>query len=99
MGPLKNIHAVVDCIGGRIDLALARSDDRFRLTLQSPGGKTALVCLPVAMRLRPHLKVNGKSLWDGDKFRASVAGLTFSGADADYARFTVPPGVWNFEAE
>ena len=103
MGALRHIHAVVDCAGGKIDLTIARENDSFRLTLVSPAGKSAVVCLPVSAQSGSNkgqnITINGKVVWSGGRLRSKAAGVTFRGADSAYVRFTVAPGTWNFVEE
>ncbi len=98
IGHLTSLHTVVDTVQGTIELTLSRDTGHYRLTLQSPQGTTALVCLP-ASNAHASVKVNGKIVWKPGTKRAKTGGVTFKDADAEHVRFTVPAGIWKFEAE
>ena len=98
LGGLKTVAAGFDSVKGRIELKIARQDDRFQLTLDSPAGTKATVCVPLAEFGLKAVRVRGTTVWLNGKAAGSVPGLSPGPALDGHATFVVDPGEWNFEA-
>ena len=93
---LTSIKCVVPSVKGDVAVALEKTKSRYLLRLTSPAGTTAIVGIPKRpfVKLKT-IKVNGVTIWNGT-CQAKVAGITWNGEDADYIKFNVAPGQWEF---
>lgn len=98
LGGLKTVAAGFDSVKGRIELEIARQDDRFQLALDSPAGTKATVCIPLAEFGLKAVRVRGTTVWLNGKPAGSVPGLSPGPALDGHATFVVDPGEWSFEA-
>jgi hypothetical protein len=98
MGSLKQVKATVDSAMGRIEVDLNHDSASFTLSLVSPPGTSAQVCLP-AEHNSARVLVNGKRFWDRGRTIGGVTGVAFKGITDGRMRFTAGPGRWVFRAE
>jgi hypothetical protein len=93
---LKSIKVVVPTIKGNVNVDLKKSASEYALNLTSPNDTSAIVGIPKASFSKlDHIKVNNTTVWDGTN-HSDIAGVTWSGEDADYVKFKVAPGNWRF---
>lgn len=98
LGGIKTIDAGFDTVRGRIELAIIRNDDSFKLDITSPAGTEATVYIPLATYGFTAIRVGGQPLWLNGASNGVVPGVTPLGEAAGYVRFSVVPGAWTFEA-
>jgi alpha-L-rhamnosidase len=95
---LKSLKVVVPTLKGNVTVDLKKTESEYTLSLISPAGTTAFVGIPKgSFSELDHIKVNNVTIWDGTQ-HSEVAGVTSSGEDAEYIKFKVNPGTWNFQA-
>ena len=93
---LTAIKVVVPSIKGAVTVDLKKTATEYALTLISPAETMAVVGIPKgSFSMLDAIKVNGALLWKGT-YCGGVKGVAWEGEDADYVKFTVEPGVWNF---
>ena len=93
---LTSIKVVVPSIRGRVAVDIAKTATAYSLGLTSPPGTTAVVGIPKGSfsALRA-VEVDGRTIWDG-AYRGGVQGVSWSGEDADYLKFSAAPGTRMF---
>lgn len=98
LGTLTSVSVTVPSVRGSISVGHTLSATRYTLALVSPAGTQALVAVP---RKHPWTTVtaNGVTVWTQAGFTSGVTGITAGGADAQYIRFNVAPGTWQFAAQ
>ena len=93
---LTAIKVVVPSIKGKVTVEMKKSATEYALSVISPANTTAIVGIPkVSFTTLNEIKANGAVIWN-KTFVSGVAGLTWVGEDADYVKFSVVPGTWNF---
>ena len=93
---LTAIKVVVPSIKGKVTVEMKKSATEYALSVISPANTTAIVGIPkVSFTTLNEIKANGAVIWN-KTFVSGVAGLTWAGEDADYVKFSVVPGTWNF---
>lgn len=93
---LTAIKVVVPSIKGNVTVEMKKSASEYALSVISPANTTAIVGIPkVSFTTLNQIKANGAVIWN-KTFVSGVAGLTWVGEDADYVKFSVVPGTWNF---
>ncbi len=93
---LTAIKVVVPSIKGNVTVEMKKSATEYALSVVSPANTTAMVGIPkVSFTTLNEIKANGTVIWN-KTFVSGVAGLTWVGEDADYVKFSVVPGTWNF---
>jgi alpha-L-rhamnosidase len=93
---LTAIKVVVPSIKGNVTVEMKKSASEYALSVISPANTTAIVGIPkVSFTTLNQIKANGTVIWN-KTFVSGVAGLTWVGEDADYVKFSVVPGTWNF---
>jgi len=101
-GALRSIDATVDSVAGRITVALRREDaGRLGLKLDSPGGTTALVILPIDPAYPPRrITANDQVVWkQGGGAVSGPRGLRLKSASGDSFTFEAASGLWEFKTE
>jgi len=95
---LKFIRVVVPTIHGSIKVNINKTSARYSLKLTSPLNTIAIVGIPNSSFSKlKSIKVNGGEIWNGS-FKGLVKNVSWGGEDADYIKFKVPPGTWEFSA-
>ncbi|MFA6403026.1 MAG: alpha-L-rhamnosidase C-terminal domain-containing protein [Salinivirgaceae bacterium] len=98
MGGLTEIKQIVPTVKGDIIVNHTISAESFTTNLESPLGTKAIIGIP-KMRSIISIKVNGKTVWQNGKFMDNrVPGVVEFNEDADYIKFFVEPGIWQFNA-
>ncbi|MCX6873416.1 MAG: discoidin domain-containing protein [Verrucomicrobia bacterium] len=93
---LTAIKVLVPTLRGNITVALNKSATEYSLGIISPADTSAIVGIPKGSFSQLNsITVNGTPVWNGT-FSGGVDGLTWHGEDADYVKFNVVPGTWNF---
>ena len=99
LGGLGKVESGFDSVKGRVNLKIARQADRFHLSLDSPPGTKATVCIPVAESGLKAVRVRDTTVWLNGKSAGTVPGLAAGPEVAGHATFVVDPGEWRFEAQ
>ena len=100
MGSLREIDATVDTASGLISVSLRRKGQSLSLTLKSPPGTTAIVCLPVDLKNLPHrVTVNDRVVWMPGQTPGKGGDVIFKEAADDTLRFSTSPGTWVFRVK
>ncbi|MFE6621116.1 discoidin domain-containing protein [Streptomyces sp. NPDC057740] len=97
-GTLTKINTVVPTVQGDIRFGITRDGTQATLTLTSPNGTAARVCVPVYGGSQPVITANGSTVFTGGAATGSVSGVAYAGKDSSYVYFTVQPGAWTFTA-
>ncbi len=93
---LNSIKCVVPSLRGNVTVVLKKAAAEYSLELSSPANTTAIVGIPKnSFTTLNTIQVNGATVWNGS-YRGRVTGVTWNGEDADYVKFNVAPGLWNF---
>ena len=93
MGDFRRITTTVPSPQGPIRLRLEKSGGGLLMELDSPPGTTALVAAPRGREAR--IVLDGRPLWSAEG-ATPPEGVQFVGADEQYVRFLVGPGLWRF---
>ena len=100
LGSLREIDATVDSAAGVISVSLRRTTESLSLSLTSPPGATALVCLPFDPKAPPRrVTVNDRVIWTRGQVPAASGDVTFQAATGDTLRFIASSGAWIFREE
>jgi hypothetical protein len=95
---LTSIKVVVPTIHGNIKMTMKKTVSDYSLTLNSPLKTTAIVGIPKkSFSVIRSIKVNGVLVWNGS-YTGKTKNVSWAGEDADYIKFYVTPGTWNFLA-
>lgn len=93
---LTAIKVVVPSIKGAVTVDLKKTATEYSLKLISPAETTAIVGIPKGSFSKLNaITVNGDLLWKG-AYCGGVKGVAWEAEDADYVKFAVEPGGWNF---
>jgi hypothetical protein len=93
---LTALKVVVPSIKGNVAVDLKKTASEYSLRLTSPADTTAIVGIPKrSFSALTAIQANHKTIWNGS-YRGGVTGLAWSGEDADYVKFQVAPGQWQF---
>lgn len=96
---LTSIKTVVPSIKGSVKVAIRKTSSRYELDVEAPAGTTAIVGIPKASFQRlGGISLGGREVWKGG-VRGLPEGVSWTGEDRDYVKFTVPPGRWKFMAK
>ena len=98
LGGLSKIEAGFESVKGTIDVGIVRSAESFRLTLQSPPGTKATVCVPLAELGHRAVRIRDTTVWLNGAPTGSLPGLTAGPPVNGHATFVVEPGTWDFES-
>lgn len=99
LGKLTSVNANMLSVKGMIDVSINKKNSTFELNLTSPTNTIAVVGIPKNDKTVSEIKVNGKVVWDKSGFKNSVSAVTWNGDDADYIKFNVTAGKWEFLAK
>ena len=95
-GFLTSIKCVVPSIKGDVTVALKKTKSSYTLKLTSPASTTAIVGIPKRSFAKLNtIEANGTTIWNG-AYLDKVKGISWNGEDADYVKFNVASGEWNF---
>ncbi len=95
-GFLTAIKVVVPSLKGNVTVDLNKSTSQYGLSLTSPAGTTAIVGIPKhSFAKLDTIEANHATVWDGTTHH-DLPGVTWFGEDADYVKFSVTPGTWQF---
>ena len=97
MGELKQVGQIVPTIKGNIKVNHTVTGDSFITELSSPNGTEAIIGIPKKHPI-DLIRVNGKTIWKKGKYRNKVKGISGAGEDADFIKFSVEEGNWQFNA-
>lgn len=97
MGELKQVSQIVPSIKGNIKVNHTVTDDSFITELSSPNGTKAIVGIPKKHQI-DLIRVHGKTIWKNGKYLNKVKGISGAGEDADFIKFSVEEGNWQFNA-
>lgn len=97
MGELKQVSQIVPSIKGNIKVNHTVTDDSFITELSSPNGTQAIVGIPKKHQI-DLIRVHGKTIWKNGKYLNKVKGISGAGEDADFIKFSVEEGNWQFNA-
>lgn len=97
MGELKQVSQTVPSIKGNINVTHTVTDDSFVTELSSPYGTEAIIGIPKKYQI-DLIQVNGNTIWKNGKYRNRVKGISGAGEDADFIKFSVDEGSWQFNA-
>ena len=97
LGTLTRITCASNTPKGLVQVEMVREAERFRLKLTAPGQTTATVHLPLVKYGHRVIRVNERPLWLNGKPNGEIPGITPAGEAEGWTRFTVAPGIWEFE--
>lgn len=94
---LNALKVVVPSVKGAVTVQILKTAKTYALGLTSPANTTAIVGIPKsAFSQLKTIKANGTLVWNG-AYRGGVEGVSWHGEDADYIKFNVAPGRWQFQ--
>lgn len=99
LGKLTSVKANMLSVKGMIDVSIDKTKSVFELCVNSPENSLGVIGIPKDSKDFSEIKVNGKVVWDKSGFKNSVSAVTWNGDDADYIKFNVTPGKWEFVAK
>ena len=93
---LTSIKVVVPSVKGEIKVEIEKTFAEYRLGLTSPDHTKAIVGIPKgSFSTLKSIEVNGITIWNGT-FKGGVKGISWSGEDTGYIKFSASPGKWSF---
>jgi hypothetical protein len=66
------------------------------MVLESPTGTTAIIGIP--KKATSSISANNDTIWKNGTYLNNVSGISWVGEDANYIKFSVEAGKWQFDA-
>ncbi|WP_460545043.1 alpha-L-rhamnosidase-related protein [Echinicola sediminis] len=94
----SSLEKTIPTVKGNIDLSIMKSNDSYKLKLNSPKETTAIVGIPKIGREILMVKVNDTLVWANGKTINSLDGLTFEDENSSYLKLRAGAGKWDIVA-
>lgn len=95
-GTLNRVSASLETIHGKVRSAWEKSGTGFMLHVEIPANCDASVSVPVAGLEKFTVTESGRTVWDNNRFRAGVDGITGAVAGKEYVTFSTGSGKYDF---
>tara|TARA_R110002096_G_scaffold9533_3_gene37597 strand:- start:39053 stop:41434 length:2382 start_codon:yes stop_codon:yes gene_type:complete len=96
---MTSVKQVVPSVKGDITVDVNTTENTYQLDLISPEKTIATIYIPKAEKKIAKIEVNGKSVWNKNKFKKRIDGFDFESEDGEYLKFQVKPGIWKIVAK
>ena len=95
MGDLNHVEVTVPVPDGEINLKLQKGEKAFKMELEVPKGKKALVGIPKSQKFIIHqINILDKTVWENGKTVLNLSGVNYNNEDEKYFYYIFTDGRW-----